>query len=563
MTRRLVKAIFIILFSLACVQGAALEFSEDFSSLTRFESGAVWNSALGRVHSPFFVYQYLDGSRQNRSFSIGDGRHGAFTSSRYAEFSSGGNLSGQVIRLNTDSYPDLQFTTFSLDPGWTLRPEGSKPLIVRVLGQVTVGGDIDCSGEAGQDLNGDPAVVTQGGIGRCGGGRGGNGGSSSVNAEDGFAGGPFIPSGVSPGVDGPTAGRGGAGTGLGGGGGATYVASRGAGYDPLSGSSGAGGAPGLMAVDNDFDYEGGGFGGGGGSFYGAGSVAQNSAGGAGGGGGGLIWFMAGGDVILNGDVLANGGDGGTGTAGQMAGGGGGGAGGAIAVFSGGDVTLSGGSVVSADRGRGRGPAGRLGGDAAVGRTWLVGRSGYALGGPPFEFPTPSVTDVGVVAFEPMTITVTSREFDLMNTEPVLNAVNVNHTLPGGSSLDVFVASGDSGFTPSWQNVTGVPITLKRYARFQLVLNSTSVATPAFVEELSFDLTGKRTKRFEFISACGAVGGGFWGGGDRGGDGRGGAGGPGAMTVVLWLASALLPLLILIALKRRARREFLVSPILLN
>ncbi len=500
----ILAALFAGSFSLSA---EALSFSEDFTSLLRFDDSGtlVWNSAQGRLHPPLQVYQYNDGGLKDKPIEIGKGIHGDFGPARYAEFSHLGDTSGQVIRLNTDTYSNLQFTSFYLASGWTLRPEGSKPLMIAVLGSVTIAGDIDCSGEPGENLNADPTLATNGGRGRCGGGSGGSGGTSLVDGQPGTDGGPQIEDGVAPGVDGPTAGAGATAAGLGGGGGGTYVPSRGLSYDSFPGSLGAGGAAGFMVADNDFDYLGGGFGGGGGSHYNAGLPTQNSAGGGGGGGGGLIWIAAGGDIILSGDVLADGGDGGDGAAPFMAGGGGGGAGGSIALFAGGDVYLTAGAVVSADRGRGLGPVGRLGGDGAAGRTWLVGSSGYAIGGPPFEYPAPSVTDVGVVAYQTGDFTAISKEIDLGNTNPTLTSIDEMRVLPGLSTLSIEIASSEgSGFTPVWQTTSVLPLELQRFARFQVKLKSTLELTPAEVNRLQFNMDGLQTNKYDFISACGTT-----------------------------------------------------------
>ncbi|MGE0762152.1 MAG: hypothetical protein AB7N80_02625 [Bdellovibrionales bacterium] len=485
-------------------QADAITLSEDFSSNSRQDppSTLVWNTVLGRLHPPLQVFQYSDGGLQNKNFSVGSGQHGAFEPSRYAEFSSGGDVSGNIIRLDTSVYQTLELTRFQLDAGWTLQPIGNQPLIVRVLGAVTIAGVIDCSGQNGEDQNGTPTVAPAGGAGRCSGGAGGAGGTTTANGGNGSNGGPQIPNGVGPGVDGPTAGVGATGTGSGGGGGGTYVPSRGVSDDSAAGLGATPGAAGFMVADNDFDYEGGGFGGGGGSHYNAGAPAQNSAGAGGGGGGGLIWFTAVGDIVIEGSVLADGGDGGTGT--SLAGGGGGGAGGSIAMFAGGDVILST-ATVSADGGVGGGPAGRLGGDGASGRTWLVGSSGYSTGGPPFEFPDPTVTDVGTVGYQTGSFTATSLENDIGNSGPTLTTVNTVSTLPGASTLTVEVATdSQTGFTPVWQATTALPLEVERLARFRVTLNNAVVATPAFLDTLTFEFDGVQANEFNFVSACGAV-----------------------------------------------------------
>ena len=499
--------LFSFILSLFLVVGStaeALTWSDDFlTSAQRDDSTLVWNTVLGQLHPPLQVYQYLDGTLQDKNFSIGTGRDGAFTPSRYSEFSQNGDVTGNIIRLDTSAHQILEFTTFELSATWTLQPVGDKPLIIRVLGTVSISGDINCSGQNGGDQNTDPTVLIAGGAGRCGGGHGGAGSTMTTAAVTGGDGGVIITDGVSPGVDGPTGGAGATGTGSGGGGGGAYAISRGVGFDPTAGGGGSGGAAGFIAADNDFDYEGGGFGGGGGSHFTGGGPGFDSAGAGGGGGGGHIFITAGGDILISGDVTADGGDGGTGT--TSAGGGGGGGGGSIAMFSGGSVTLIGGAIVSADAGLGQGPIGHVGGNGSVGRTWLVGSNGYSTGGPPYEFPDPSLTDVGLVRFQTGIFTALSNEFDSANTKPSITAVSETSTLPGGSTLTIEAASSSqSGFTPIWQSTSALPLELERFLRFQITLNSLSVTTPATLDVLTLDLNPTTTNNFEFIGACGTL-----------------------------------------------------------
>ena len=130
----------------------ALSFSEAFTTSSRIDStgGAVWNTARGELHPPLLVQGWDDGGgAQDTAFSVGNGQHGGFIESRYATFDSDGVVSGGVIEINTDSWPDLQFTSFHLAAGYTIRPVGSQPLVIRSLSSVLIDGVIDCSGDDG------------------------------------------------------------------------------------------------------------------------------------------------------------------------------------------------------------------------------------------------------------------------------------------------------------------------------------------------------------------------------------------------------------------------------
>lgn len=501
----------ILLGSLVSIPALALTVSEDFSTLARYSSATlVWNSAQGRLHPPLQVFQYQDPGFLDRDFSVGDGSHGEFNPSRYREFSVGGDVSGNVIRFDLSRFPVLNVTNFTLASGWTLAPVGDAPFIVRALGEVIIAGTLDCSGENGQDLNNDPTQITNGGAGHCGGGDGGAGASLTTPASSGAVGGAIITGGAGGGIDGPTAGQGATGTNSGGGGGGAYAYSRGAGFDPTAGSGATPGTNGEMGEDNDFEVSGGGFGGGGGSYFNAGAAAQNSAGGGGGGGGGYIFIAAAGSISITGQVLADGGDGGTASGAVLGGGGGGGGGGSIQLFAGGDVYMAGSGVVSAAEGLGRGPAGTEGGQGSTGRTWLVGQSGFSVLVPPLavpEYPDPLMNDVGDVRYRLGTFTATSSIVDLANTKPQLLSHVLQATVPGGSSVTVEVASGaDGSFTPSWVNVSTAPFITGRFAQFRVSVTNTDRVSPADVTSLNFNFEGFEQNEFQFVSACGGTSG---------------------------------------------------------
>ena len=75
---------------------AALTVTESFSSSDPRESGVlIWNSLQGRIQAPLHVNNYDNGGGPvNLDLDPGDGRHGAFSASRYSLFSENGNVSG-------------------------------------------------------------------------------------------------------------------------------------------------------------------------------------------------------------------------------------------------------------------------------------------------------------------------------------------------------------------------------------------------------------------------------------------------------------------------------------
>lgn len=526
----------IILVALFSFAGQAITVSEDFSTATYRQSDTlVWNHQLGILHPPLQVFQYTDGTLQDKTFEVGNGGNGSFDSTRYLEFSADAGASFPIIKIDTSVYPVLEVTRFQLDAGWTLEPIGTGNLVIRSLGDVVIAGTIQCSGFDGVDMNANNMISSAGGQGRCGGGNGGVAGSTLVIPGAGTDGGPVITDGAGPGVDGPTAGGGAtsAGTGGGGGGGGAYAVPRGGGLDSTDGTGGVPGLAGEMGQDNDFEYNGGGFGGGGGDYYTGGGAGQDSSGASGGGGGGQIFITAVGNITISGKVYANGGDGGDSDGTQLGGGGGGGGGGSIAMFAGGEVYLSGTAEVVAAGGLGQGKAGHRGGVGAAGRTWLVGSSGYSILVAPLvtpEFPDPLVADVGHVRYQLGTFTVSSQVFDTSSSRPTLTTVNASYLLPIGGALTISVAaSSDPSFTPNWINTVGTPIELARYMKFQAVLSNTDVVSPAIVNSISFSMNAFEQSKFEMVSACGGT------------HSQPAAGG------ILFL----LPILVLIALRRRA------------
>src|SRR5262249_33794544 len=154
---------FVLLLLGVNLRAAATTYTQTFFSRAALESGtAIWNQSLGKVHPTLLVNNYylLPGS-PTQAVSVGDGSDGVFDNTTYAQWSSGGDVSGNIIRLDTDVHPVLQFTSFTLDAGWTLQPIGSNPLVIESLNTVNINGIIDCSGT--------DAAVNVPGLGRCSG----------------------------------------------------------------------------------------------------------------------------------------------------------------------------------------------------------------------------------------------------------------------------------------------------------------------------------------------------------------------------------------------------------
>ena len=147
----------------------------NFSSTSQIISNsAVLNMTNTQLRPPYKVKGWdLNGSApppQNKNFDVGDGSLGVFDNTTYNNFDQDGDPSNNIIQLNTNDYPNgYSFSQFTLDAGITLKPEGSQPLILKVLGDVSVSGTIDCSGNSGEAINVSSSLnATTGGVGRCG-----------------------------------------------------------------------------------------------------------------------------------------------------------------------------------------------------------------------------------------------------------------------------------------------------------------------------------------------------------------------------------------------------------
>lgn len=497
----------------------AITVSESFTSFAHRDSagGMVWNIGLGTLHPPVRVDDWDDGlGAQDTNFDAGDGRHGAFIPSRYAQFDNDGVVTGGVIEINTNTYSNLQFTVFNLASGYTIRPVGSAPLVIRVLSTVQIDGQINCSGENGASATNDVNAVRAGGSAHCGGGAGGASVAAGV-APAAINQGASAATGTTGGVGGPiclaTGGQGG------GGGGALVrpVGMGGSKPDPTDGDDsvgGSGGTAGTIAPDDSFsvDVDGAGAGGGGGSaFDDVGDPGNHMSGAGGGAGGGNIRIYAIGDITVSatGSIVANGGNGGSSFVGK-GGAGGGGAGGSILIFTPGDIVFDG--TVTASPGSGGASAGGIGGTGAWGRTWIVEKD-ITAGGSIVEDPQSQLNVQGTVLYETgITYTITSTAIDLGNTKPTPTALPITINIPGVvPTVNTYeIAFSDSPDLSTLTNFA-LPATYlnaeqKRYARIRIQIDNQDAVAPTTISDLSFIFDGREESEFNFKTSCATVGG---------------------------------------------------------
>lgn len=265
------------------------------------------------------LFSFLISTSLYAQIDTGDGSLGACTR---ATFSGGGTYNCASLDISAGAA-----VTFG---------NGAAPVIIKVQGNVTINAAISVAGVAGNpDLNINGANQ--------------NGGLNGPGATPGggVLAGSFAPQNGSDHIT-ATDSNGKAGSngacGGGGGGGAFAIAGDPGSDCTIIGPSGAGGN--IFYSDIPSPLLGGLGGGSGGDgfpgFYGAG-----------GGGGGAILIMAGGNIIINGNISARGGKGGDAIArasGEGGGGGGGGSGGVVAIKSAGQITNNG--TIDSDGGTG-------------------------------------------------------------------------------------------------------------------------------------------------------------------------------------------------------------------
>ncbi len=485
-----------LILSLFSINTYGFEWSETFSSSTRWDlsnSTLVLNKSLERVHSSLQVDGWNNGSgSSSTAFSVGDGRDGEFKLERYSEF---GTVSGTTITINTDIKTELRVTNFILNSGYTLRPIGSQPLIIRSLKDVQISGIIDCNGGEGG-----VATVTEagsGGTGRCGGGAGGAGSATvNIQAGTGVSGG----TGISGGVGANTS----AGAGDSGGGGGGYSLA----VAPSIAEDGAGGTPhGTHAPNDTFSNVGGGSGGGGG---GAGTTSK---GGGGGGGGGAIYIYAVRSILVDatGEIRADGGNG-RGPSSGNGGSGGGGAGGSILMFAGNIIDFYGAGApyrITAHKGVTPDVGGTTG-DGGTGRSWSVdandaGTDGFPNGG--IDDPQSNLFPIGKVKFLTTPQTLTSYIIDLGNTKPTPLTLNLESSLPSSSTATVEVrGSHDAATFTSWLSSSQITsLDGYRYLQFRINLTNNSTYNYSYVDSLTMTYTGFQQNQFDMVGACGRIG----------------------------------------------------------
>lgn len=487
-----------------------MTYTEDFSQASHQGTyDLVWNLYYKKLHAPMQATGWNNGlGATNTTFSVGDGRHGSFNTGTYANF---GSVVGTVVTIDTNSYPDLQFTDFNLASGWTLRGQGTNPLVIRSQSDIIIAGTIDCSGGSGGSANASNSTVAAGGTGRCGGGNGGNGGTTILAPTAGAAGGVSLvgaPAGPSGGVNGGASGAGG-------------EAYRQIATPATDGTNPNGGGVAVHNAnfpDNTFTTAvvnspgGGGSGGGGGFVHNQASLNDSSGAGGGAGGGAILMYAVNNITITaTGLVTANGGNGGSGAAGLWGGAGGGGGGGSILMWGGNTVTITAASTVVAVKGNGgttdsSGGAGTtIGGNGSDGRTWLTSSTGSAVG--PVEQPASLLIANGNIEYRTGAFTATSAALDLRNTKPSLTGVSSTTVTPGGSTITVSMdTSNDPNFTPTYQaTAVFIGTEIKRYVKFQVLFNNAQATAPSSeISNIVFSYGGNTVNDFKLAASCGLV-----------------------------------------------------------
>ncbi len=476
----------------------AAELSLEFTDPSLIETSTlVVNKEQGALHSTLRVRNYNNPNIYE--MNVGDGRHGPFNSSTYANFSVNGDVTGNRILIDVNEYPALQVTDFQLDAGWTLEVTGGGPLIIYSLKDVKIAGEIWCHGDDGESAVG--ATPGAGGQGRCGGGDGGDGGAPTNDGDDGLDSDTNV-----------TGGKGGNYTGgaaVSGGGGGSWNTSTGAGAG--TNSSPLGGLGGTSFFDPEFNTPAGGAGGGGGS----GTPTEGGAGG--GGAGGTVIISAVGDFHLGslpsstaGRIMAFGGAGGDSDVAGGAGGGGGG--GSVQVFVGGNIEMlntigSGAGVAGPGIGGSNLPT-HNGGNGGPGRNWYSSTTGgynTILGGGAGYYTPPEQTIApGDVQFNDATQTAESISFDLQNTRPIFNALTTtpesgDFLIEVKGSEDDFVGD-DTGWTTDLNVILG-----KRYVKFRISITTSNVSLPNFLTAVTLDYTPGVKNEYDFAAtSCGRV-----------------------------------------------------------
>ena len=467
-------------------------------------------------------YDYGTGPQAPRFVDYGDARDGAFTLVNYAKFSQGGDLSGNIIRLPLNQFRELQVSEFVLETGWTLKPIGNTALIIKSQGQVLVKGIIDCRGGAGAIGSIDPAALSAGGLARCAGFTGGEGGSAAGVSRDGSVGEAPTLLGIAGGggaeqsvYSNNLAGSGGGGGGYGIGFGETNVSPGLPGDDPPGPPIPP--APGVAGSNHGDDPSiknlfGGAGGGGGGSYL---FGASYASGGGGGAGGGVVLIFAGGNVTFDqGKILVQGGNGGSGT--LFSGDGGQGGGGSVFIASSGENLFSFGDILAEPP---HNPSINRGGVGAYGRTWLVDRlntAGYRIS-PPGNTPvlSPQTPEFHGIMFPNGKVESTTLAGFLESPVIDLKAVRARYLSHQIISLNssngtavLSVRGADSSALVSSLAYTAFsqaePSPEMRFVQYRLELTNASPVTPLRVSGLSLQFNFATIDNFNYEGGCASL-----------------------------------------------------------
>lgn len=513
------------------------QVTESFDSRTTMESStALWNQGLGKLTPTMNLTGWDAGTGANTSaVDFGDGSHGEFNSSTWANFGSV-DTTGKIIYLNTDTYSTFKFTKFTLDAPWKIQPVGSNPLKIYVLGNMIVSGNISCTGRDGNASTGSgaSAVAGAGGLGRCGGARGGNGAdkySSGINiGESGQSNHGSMSGGIGGRVDSGINGAGG------GGGGAWSTLNQ-------PGTNAAGGdvpgARGTGVPDKGWTNVLGSSGGGGGS-----GSALEAGGGGGAGGGVIIIHVAGNLNVSTGAVIeAKGGAGGTSP--STGGEGGGGGGGSIQVWVGGTLSLEDAfnvEQITAKSGLGgsSSASGGDGGSGYAGRIWISALNFPALNGATYA-PVMQINNEGTMQFVTATAqTAITNPMDTFSTVPSFSAGSFS---PSSNDIAIEVAGSRDYFqndNSGWVSLSNIAqLNEKRFLKFKITITNTNATTPSTVDVVSATYTPGTVRDFDMqTSGCGMIG--------------NGQGPSGPLVIVFALLVLLIPIIAISALARSIR-----------
>ena len=477
----------------AWADAVVLTNTSNFTSTSKIETTqATTNIKAGALQAPLQVDGWVDGANAAAvtKFSVGDGHHGSFNNTTYLNFDNGTYANDQVIHINTDDYPDLQFTDFTLDAGWTIRPVGMKALVIRSLSTIVVssGGVINCDGDAGTAMSATLATAASGGAAHCGGLQGGAGGATSSSARSGGA----------PAAYPALAGQPGASASVGGGGGAGLSNST----NTADGGNNSAGAQvstaGSPWSDNQFLYN---VGGGGGA---GGTIGSTSNGAGGGAGGGSIYLYAVGNITVAGSVHANGGAGGSGAGSADGGAGGAGAGGGVLVFSAGNLVITGAILATGGAAgtSGAGGTSSAGGKGADGRTWVTDNDGAPSGSGGTLTPGSLLLITGTIDSQTGTFETVSKLIDLDVSRASFTSAVANGSV-GGGSLTLDLAVSDFPFNASdadWQSNSSLSaLAGHRYLRYRLRLISPSATSPASASSVVIQYSAQDQQKFDFAS----------------------------------------------------------------